>query len=105
MSSEDLHGMALGDFLLHVESKLLIEEDRLERMADHIIPHLGIYTGSLMQSSGNMKKTFEPLEFAKETYPSESVWGTDKKAGKSNKDYDEERAKLEQRFNLPKKDD
>ena len=105
MSSEDLHGMALGDFLLHLESKLTYRRRPIRTNGHHIIPHLGIYTGSLMQSSGNMKKTFEPLEFAKETYPSESVWGAEKKAGKSNKDYDEERAKLEQRFNLPKKDD
>lgn len=92
--------MELGDFILHVDSKKLAEEERAELLSDHLLPYMSVLSGTIMQSSGNMKKTFEPLDFAKTIYPSERVWGPEETAEVSKKDYIEERAKLEQRFNL-----
>ena len=92
--------MELGDFILLVDSRKLAEEDKVELLSDHLLPYLSVLSGTIMQSSGNMKKSFEPVEFAKSIYPSERVWGTEETAEGTAKDYHEERAKLAQRFNL-----
>ena len=92
--------MDLGEFVLTVASHVLMDRDRIEWLADEILPHLAIYTGSEMMATGNMKDNFKPLEFAKQIYPKETVWGPPKEATTTKKDYDKERAKLEKRFNL-----
>ena len=88
LSVAELEAMPYGDFLLIVESNLLMEDERRQADADSQLPFHALFTAFNMQATGNMKKSFDPLETALKLYPSEVAWGEDESdAGKKNKDY------------------
>lgn len=93
--------MDFGDFILHVDSNLLMEDERRSADADRQLPFHALFTAFIMQSSGNMKKGFDPLDTAQKLYPSELAWGEESSSNKKEKkDYKTSKEDLLKTFEL-----
>lgn len=93
--------MPFGDFILKVDSALLMEDERRDLEADRHLPFHALFTAFIMQSSGNMKKSFDPLETAQKLYPSELAWGEESSSKtKEKKDYKTSKEDLMNTFDL-----
>ena len=70
---------------------------------DSTMPFHALYTAFEMQSTGNMKKSFDPLKTAEKLYPSDEVWGSDSQNTSKRDikgDYSKGKEALESAFEL-----
>lgn len=103
MTLVEVLDMEVVDFIPLVEGNLLMEDERMENLADTLMPFHAKNTAMVVGSSGNMGKNFDHMEMARMLYPKEEVWGTQINSDKEGT-YEDKRDSLMTTFNIDKKD-